>query len=237
MSKFKYYPKSHKYKIGKKELISVTTFVGKFFKPFKAKEVARKLAKFPINKQNKRGVRYWLNQWKESAEHGTRVHNAVEDIINGKDKPKLEEERDNKKVEQVEIFLKEEIEEDLVKDTELKIYSEELGLAGTIDLIIYNEDGTVSLVDWKTNKAIKKKGFSGEKCKAPLADMDDCNYNKYLLQLSTYAYILEKQYDLETRDLKIVHLKEDSYKIYEVEYMKDKVEEMLNEIQTNVSTK
>ena len=42
--KVKFYPVSHKYKIGKKELTSGTTFLKPFFSEFNKKEVARNIA-------------------------------------------------------------------------------------------------------------------------------------------------------------------------------------------------
>ena len=40
--------------------------------------------------------------------------------------------------------------------SEVIIYSEELKLAGTIDLMIFNKDKNhISIIDWKTNKRIK----------------------------------------------------------------------------------
>ena len=80
-TKIRFYPKSHKYKIKRKTLTSVTTFIGKFFEKFDAKKIARKLAKFPVNKKKKQGVRYFLKTWKEAAEHGTRVHEYIEKYI------------------------------------------------------------------------------------------------------------------------------------------------------------
>jgi len=119
---------------------------------------------------------------------------------------------------------------------EQKIYNEELLLAGTIDLVINHNgvkngeettDRVVSLYDWKTNKEIKRKGYKGQKgILPPTEDLEDCNYIKYALQLSTYAYILEKTGSIIYK-LYIIHLREDGYEIIEVPYMKDKVKETI----------
>ena len=44
--------------------------------------------------------------------------------------------------------------------SEVVVYSKELGIAGTIDVLVYNrEQDMYHLVDWKTNKRIDKKSF------------------------------------------------------------------------------
>ena len=67
-SKLKYYAKSHKYKIGRKELTSVTTFVKKFFNPFD-----KKVAKYVAKKRRREGetklTAYVVRrEWKAKAE-------------------------------------------------------------------------------------------------------------------------------------------------------------------------
>lgn len=227
--KLKFYAKSHKYKLGKEELTSVTTFISKFFSKFDAKEVARKLASFYVNKQKKRGVRYWLNEWKEAALHGTAVHQQIESFINGENLENGNDDRTTRKIQQgIEWYKR-------VSTTwnepnvhpEFVIYNEQHRLAGTIDLLV-EEGNTISLYDWKTNKTIKKKGYDGEMGKEPVSHLDDCNFNKYALQLSLYAYMLELE-GKEVKDLKIIHLTEDKAKEIEVPYLKQEVMDMLND--------
>ena len=55
----------------------------------------------------------------------------------------------------------------------------------------------------------------------------DCNFNKYQLQLSLYAYLLEEEYNVIIEELNLVHLKEDGYKVYNCDYMKNTIKEML----------
>lgn len=225
--KIKFYPKSHRYKIGRKELISVTTFISQFFKPFNAKEIARKLAKFPVNRANKRGVRFWLKEWKEAGEHGTRVHQYLQDWIEGKD-TNITDSRDlSKTANGISWMVMNFNSEEYTRlRTEEIVYDEKLGVAGTIDLIKVNDDNSITLIDWKTNKKIDQKGYTGEKAKEPVNHLVDCNFWKYTLQLSLYAYILERQ-GYPIKDLKIVHLKEDEAKEYKVPYLKKEIKEMI----------
>lgn len=232
-SKLRYYDKAHTYWIGKKQLTSVTTWVGTFFEKFDAKRIARMLSKFPANKKLKHGMRWFLKDWKARANSGTTVHEYLEWYVNDdlpEDFYNLGTEIEKSKYEQGVRYLKT-IKGDL--QAELKVYDEELLLAGTIDLIETLEDGSINLIDWKTNKKLNKKGYQGKKgIKPPLTEYDDCHMTKYGLQLSTYAYILERQgYKID--HLYICHLKEDSYKLIEVGYDKGLVKKMIKEIETD----
>lgn len=72
-----------------------------------------------------------------------------------------------------------------------------LRLAGQIDLLV-KKGHHYTILDWKTNKSIDKKGYYNSatrtttKMKYPLNNLDDCNFNHYNLQLSTYAWMVQK---------------------------------------------
>lgn len=229
--KLKFNEKRHEYSLGTRRLLSVTQFIGKYFPKFDAKEVARKLAKFPKNKLEKKGVRYWLALWKESSNHGTRIHNALDKYISGipiSEISKELEEQDIGKVTNgiswVDLNAKK-----LKKETELVIYDDELGLAGTIDLVIHNEDGTITLVDWKTNKEIKREGYTKKDMAfCPIETLTNSNYNKYTLQLSVYAYMMERK-GYKVKNLILLHLKDNAMVSYTIEYLKETVEAILND--------
>ena len=81
-------------------------------------------------------------------------------------------------------------------------------------------------MDWKTNLAIKKYGYN-KGLKYPTTAIEDCNYNKYRLQLSMYKYILEKFYLANVGGLYILHLKDNEYDIINCEYQNQMIIEML----------
>ena len=76
------------------------------------------------------------------------------------------------------------------------VYLKSLGICGQADLVsIVN--GKINILDYKTNKEIKEKGFTNwegitSKMFKPVNALDDCNINHYNLQLSLYAYIIKK---------------------------------------------
>lgn len=109
-----------------------------------------------------------------------------------------------------------------------------LRLAGQVDLIIKNGNEIV-IVDHKTNKEIKMKGGFNSKLKTttkmqyPLNHLDDCNFNHYTLQLSTYAWMLQKIHpEFIIKDLILNHYDHDGKNtLYHCEYRKEDVEKML----------
>ena len=115
---------------------------------------------------------------------------------------------------------------------EVIVYSKELGIAGTIDLLVYNsEQNMYHLVDWKTNKRIDKNSFRNKKgILSSSQHLDDCNFVNYSLQLSFYRYILERYYGLEVGSQTLFHLKEnDTYEIFNVDYKSEDLINMLRE--------
>jgi hypothetical protein len=63
----------------------------------------------------------------------------------------------------------------------------------------------------------------------PLNNLDDCNYNHYQLQLSTYAWMLQKiNPDFVIKDLILNHYDHDGNNtLYHCDYLKTEVERML----------
>lgn len=92
------------------------------------------------------------------------------------------------------------------------------------------------IVTHNTNKKIDTKGFfdpktrKSEKMKFPLGSLDECNYNHYCLQLSTYAYMLTQRHpEFIIDDLVLVHFDHnDNMTVYHLPYLRDEVIRMLN---------
>jgi len=229
MAKLHFYKGVHSYKYGRKQLTSVTQFVGKFFKPFEATKIARKISKFPVHKAKKRGVRYWKAQWKMARERGTRVHNALDGYVRTNQLVVIEDE-DLYMVQQGVDYLKEN-QQGVQLDSEKIIYDLDMGLAGTIDLIIHHKPlnsgaKVISLLDWKTSKKIPKKSYDKISGEFPLGEFDDCKYTHYQFQLCTYAYMLEKKGYI-IKDLIVAQLTDKKIKILKVEYQPDIVKRMV----------
>lgn len=109
-----------------------------------------------------------------------------------------------------------------------------LRIAGQIDLLV-KKGNDIWIIDWKTNKKINQHSFfdskskKTQKMKYPLNNIEDCNFWHYTLQLSTYAWMIEKlNPEFNIKGLIIVHYDHNNNQtIYNLEYLKDDVEKML----------
>jgi hypothetical protein len=110
-----------------------------------------------------------------------------------------------------------------------------LNLAGQADVIV--KDGNdIYVLDFKTNaKGIKSKAhFDKNKKKKqtmwyPDNNLDDHDMNHYTLQLSLYAWMLQKiNPEFNIKLLRIIHIDgNDKQTLYDLPYLKDEVERML----------
>jgi len=91
------------------------------------------------------------------------------------------------------------------------VYLKSLGLCGQADLVSI-VDGVINILDYKTNKEIKEKGYTNwegitSKMFNPVSHLDECNLNHYNLQMSLYAYIIKKHNPkLKVGKLQIQHV-------------------------------
>lgn len=106
-------------------------------------------------------------------------------------------------------------------------------LAGQIDLLI--KDGNdIYIIDYKTNKKLDDKSYfdsrtrKSQMMKYPMANLMDCNKMHYTLQLSTYAWMLQKiNPDFVIKKLLLIHYDhKGNVTEHEVEYLKEDVERM-----------
>jgi ATP-dependent exoDNAse (exonuclease V) beta subunit len=222
----KFKKKKHLYTYNNYELESVTTFLNKFFEPFIAKQVAKKLSNIPKFKAEKKGVRYWLKKWANTQQQGSLIHNEIDEYITTKG---LLEVSLPKSAQAVKYINNNDL---LNKNllSEVKIFSIKLKLAGTIDGLYFNSDGSVSLLDWKTSEKIEKESYKGRVgIHNATKNIPDSNYWHYAIQLNLYKKILESEYDLKVSKLSLVHLQDDSYYVFNIPFMEDTVNKMLEE--------
>jgi len=107
-------------------------------------------------------------------------------------------------------------------------------LAGQADLVIV-DNNEIHVVDYKSSSKIDMESFYDRKekknvmMKFPLNNLMDSNYWQYSLQLSTYAWIIEKNNpDAIIKSLTIAHYDHaDNINYYPCNYLKNDVERML----------
>ncbi len=194
---------THKYSIDgvSSDIVSVTTFIAKFFAPFDAESIAVNLCE---SHPSYIGTppEALMAQWAAETQAGTDAHKELEDYIMSGTKPTKP-----KAIAGVN-WLNNQNWDDKELYTEVRIFSEELGIAGTVDLLVKDlKSESYSIYDWKTNKKIDFSGYNGKRgILPPTARLDDCKYIVYGLQMSLYRLILESEYGLKVTGQTLLHL-------------------------------
>ena len=207
------------------DFISVTTFIEQFFEKFDAICIANKLIQSQRKKYRNKTVDDILAIWKESADHGTKVHEELENYITKK--TPITEKKTAYGLKWLKNFISN---GNFEIYPEVIIYSEKLKLCGTIDLLIKNKiNNKFIIMDWKTSKLINKKSYNNKMGIHPVSEnIEDSKFNHYSLQLSLYRFLLEKFYGLEIYAQSILHLKENECKEEITPYMKNDIINMIN---------
>jgi hypothetical protein len=261
----RFYNRGHKYEIScdpNSKYTSVTTWNHKHFPKFDPDAVIQNIFK---SKAWGPDHKYWgmsayeiKNSWKSNGDAvsgaGTNLHERIENFMNDKrftfDYTQKELYQnyvsDNKgKVDEQpewEYFLQ------FVKDhpelkpyrTEWMIFDEDLKLAGSIDMVYENPDGTLSIYDWKRSKDILKiNTWNKFACNPLICHMPDSNFWHYALQLNTYKAILERKYGKTVTKLCLVRLhpdnQEQTYELLDVPILTKEIIELFEEREKEVS--
>jgi len=205
---------------------SVTTVVGSFFEPFDAVKIATNLCDTHPKYRYKRPEQL-INEWKMASDYGTQVHKEIEQCIREK-----RESSEPKAASALEWLDKYYINTDVDILTEVIVYSEELEIAGSIDILAYHKDKDVyEIIDWKTSKQIKKVSFNRKMGNHPVtSNIMDCNFNHYALQLSMYRYILENCYGVTVQNQMIGHLQDGNCTSHVTKYYSKEISDILSAI-------
>lgn len=95
--------------------------------------------------------------------------------------------------------------------TEWIIYHDDVKISGSIDMVYENQDGTLSIYDWKRAKNITRvNNFNRFALPQQICHLPDSNFWHYALQLNTYKVIIEEKYGRKVRDLFLVRLHPDA---------------------------
>ena len=226
---------SHKYVLkGHPELefSSVTTEVEKYFEPFDAEAIATNLvANYP--KYMGMEVSELIEEWDAARDYGTKVHNEIELFLKESVSPE-----ETRSFDAIDWLKKYQMKSEITIHSEVRIYSKELNLAGTIDVLAHDaRTNKYEIIDWKTSKAIKTVSFNGKMGKHPITShLMDCKFVTYSMQLSFYRYLLETYYGLNITSQYIAHLDGVSCKSYMGDYYKNEVIEIIKDLQNKENT-
>jgi len=206
--KLKFDEKSHTYKLEGNKLTSVTQYIGKMKPEFPTYQAsAAKSRKTGI------GAKYYRQIWKlkgaEAIALGSRVHLYAQYGVG------IEAPSDGYECSVDEFFKNEVQNKEYI--SELRVFRG--NLAGTIDLIVINDDNTLTLYDFKTNRKTEEelRNTYGKKFKG-LDNIGASKMNEFFLQLNLYSWMLQDEFTI--RDSYIVHITEDNYELFPNELIK-----------------
>lgn len=228
--KVKLEPVSHRYyDASGKEYMSVSKFIKFLSQPFEHTYAYRMASPETLAE--------WEKKRDDAANGGTRVHNALENyskhgIISDEDKEF--EEAIKSVISEYKSYYK--------CHEEICLYDKEYRLAGTTDkicVISRKSDSDVDLADYKTNTAHGIEFFSryNKWMYEPISHLQDCNYNKYSIQMSLYAYFFEKLTGRRVRRMFLHHVPLNdlsNHKIIPVTYLRNDVQLILDKYRDGV---
>ena len=191
---------THQYfSLQNEEYISCTTLIKKFEQPFLAEKFASIIAS--KEKTTKEIIlERWEHNAKKSTDYGTELHKCIEGYIKNENKyyinSKLCEIAKNGYKKIIEYIGKEGLE------SEKLLWNHEYKIAGQSDIVQftngfdkkYNKIPIINIGDIKTNNKIDYFSPYNDYLKYPLNHLMQCNFNIYALQLSLYAFMLNKLY-------------------------------------------
>ena len=227
----------HSYTYKGKKLESVTTMLKKFKTPFDKKYWSGKKAK-------ERGVdpSVILLEWEEksnrSMDLGTRVHKFIEDFLS-EGISDLDPEGDSEYRDRVFKFTKiydKKIKYLLPVSSELRVFCEKWGIAGTIDqlFLLLDENKKIPYLivfDWKSNGDFTHDLHPRGKYQfllEPFESFYSNNLNEYSIQISTYRLIM-REMGIETEGGFLCHIGPNGpAKIYKCLDFMDILEKYLN---------
>lgn len=77
------------------------------------------------------------------------------------------------------------------------IHSPTFNICGMADQLIVTDYPAIQIPDHKTNKKFTHNSEYGKYLSWPFEELEDCSASSYMLQINTYGYILETEYDLK----------------------------------------
>lgn len=120
--------------------------------------------------------------------------------------------------------------------TELILYHPFYKVSGSADVVEILDNKSFNIRDYKTNKKIpERKSFKGERLNCPVSHLLSCDYDKYNLQLSIYAFILE-EYGYKCNELELIWIKnieKDERVSIPVNYLKKEAKDILTYFKNN----
>ena len=219
---------------GDSDYMSVTSWNSTHFPKFDADSVISKMMnsprwpKSPYFGMTREEIKMkWNNDSIEASEAGTKMHYNIECFYNG-----MDVEDDGSLEWKYFSEFNEAVGNELTPyRTEWMVWDKEIRLAGSVDMLFENPDGTLQMYDWKRSKKVVKENKWASAIVDCISHLPDANFWKYSLQLNTYKWILEKNYGKKISNMFLVWLHPNnpgnSYLRYEVDSLPKEMEDLV----------
>ncbi len=229
----KYFDPAGNDKTGNAEFISVTTLIERFFQF----DIMRYIKKKAIdeNKSEDEVFSDHLIKTSLAASDGTDLHLQIENYLTKKPH--------NSSAIEFEYFLNFVNEKIIPKQlifykAEKKIYYPKFNIAGTVDCLFKNVDGSYTMVDWKRSKKLIVKGTNKPDKRGfqidieGLSNLTNSSYYRYCIQQNIYKIILEQEYNIIISDmiLAILHENYPNYHTIKLPVMIEETKIIFNSI-------
>lgn len=235
-------PSEHIYTYdGRVRLLPVSSLIAYFFDEFNALQMA-------IQQGERYGtsVEESLDKWERTgrlaSEVGTFVHAQTENYFRDGTFDTLCSLRFGNETEEISVVRERDHFLQFVKDYDIHpyrqewpVYDTELNIAGTIDMICQETDGTFTIYDWKRSSKVVNasgqpitEGFGGKMSKNGIS-LPDTSFYHYCIQQNLYRYMLETHYGLRVRAMNLVVLCPDypTYYVAQVPRMDEVVSQVI----------
>ena len=218
---------THVYTVhGDKTFMSVTTWNHHHFPKFDADKIIKQIISSKKHKTDPEYKYYQMtagqimDMWNANRDGassaGTNMHYDIECFYN-----QIDVSNDSVEYKYFQNFLRENPHLHAYR-TEWTIYHEELKIAGSVDMVYENPNGTLLIYDWKRCKEIVKENLYGSTATTEcIQHLPDTNFWHYALQLNTYKTIIEEKYGKKVVGLCLVclHPNNADYQLIEVPFM------------------
>ena len=227
---------------GSQRLLPVSTLVGYFFEPFDAQQQAIRQWE-----RNRIPIEETLDKWerigKMACEVGTFVHEQTENWFRDGSFETSCPFSYKGKTEMVSVEREKQQFLCFVCDYGIRPYRQEwpvfdleTNVAGTIDMICREADGTFAIYDWKRSKKVVNaygqpivEAFAGKTDLRGL-NLPDTSFYHYCLQQNLYRYMLQKNYGIRVNSLSLVVLCPDypTYFVAKVPIMDNVIQQIVS---------
>lgn len=212
-------PEGHIYTYkGETQLLPVSSLIAYFFEPFNPEEAARRQwerYQIPVEES--------LRKWKRigclASEVGTFMHEQTEHYFqegyfDTSYTFRFQDQEEIISIEKEKQHFLHFVEDYKIRPyrQEWPVYDTDLNIAGTIDMICKEDDGTFTIYDWKrSGKVVNSMGqpiveaFGGKTSINGICLPDTAFYH-YCVQQNLYRYMLETHYGIKVRGMNLVVL-------------------------------